>query len=465
MNALATEPLILVDLETTGANPLRDRITEVGLVLIDGDEVTHWSSLVNPQTAIPPFIQQLTGINDEMVADAPVFAEIAEALLAKLNGRLFIAHNARFDYGFLKNEFKRLGIHFSARVLCTVQLSKKLYPLEHKHNLDAITQRHGLVIAGERHRALTDAELLQQFLTAIERDHTVDNIREVVAELTRLPAWPVALDPAILDELPETPGVFACYGEHGAPLFVGSGQNLRKEVLAHFAGKRKARKDIPLVKFTQRLEWFETPGEFGAALVEHRLIRELAPQYNHALPEVKEACCWAWQVVDGAGQLELVTLEAGVPALPDLFGPFRSKREATNSLTRQVEAQGLCKKVLGLEAPRKDIASCAAFPLGKCKGACVGREALTSHHARLLSGLSRVRFPSWPYGGPVGLPEGPEWAPALHVFDRWVYLGTIHDVSELPDLLMATKPAFDPDMAKLIRSQFKKQTSALVKLG
>jgi len=103
MTSLASEPLILVDLETTGANPLRDRITEVGLVLIDGDEVTHWSSLVNPQTAIPPFIQQLTGINDEMVADAPVFADLAETLLTKLNGRLFIAHNARFDYGFLRN--------------------------------------------------------------------------------------------------------------------------------------------------------------------------------------------------------------------------------------------------------------------------------------------------------------------------------------------------------------------------
>ncbi|SFN17066.1 DNA polymerase-3 subunit epsilon [Formivibrio citricus] len=462
MSALANEPLAFVDLETTGANPLRDRITEIGLVLVQDGRVESWSSLVNPGVPIPPFIQNLTGIDDAMVADAPAFADLAQTVLAKLEGRLFIAHNARFDYGFLKSEFQRLGIHFRARVLCTVQLSKKLYPLEHKHNLDMLVSRHGLVIEGERHRALTDAELLRQFMQVAERAQGPEAIDAAVAELTRLPAWPEGLDTALMDELPETPGVFVCYGEHGAPLFVGSAGNVRKEVLAHFAGKRKQRRELPLVKFTQRLEWFETSGDFGSALLEKKLLRELAPQYNPPVPEMREPCCWRWDVA--SGQLELISLAEGVPADRDLFGPFRSRREATNALTRQVEAQGLCKRVLGLEAPRPDSPACLGLAAGKCKGACIGRESLSSHQARLLAGLSRLRMPAWPYPGPIGIAEGPDWAPVLHVFEHWNYLGSLHDASELPELLLATRPPFDPEMMKLLRSEMKKAATKVVKL-
>ena len=122
-------PLAFVDLETTGATATSDRITEIGIVEVDADgTVREWQQLVNPGTRIPPFIEQLTGISNEMVADAPTFESVAAETLRRLEGRLFIAHNARFDYGFLKNEFKRLGIAFRAPVLCTVKLSRTLYP-------------------------------------------------------------------------------------------------------------------------------------------------------------------------------------------------------------------------------------------------------------------------------------------------------------------------------------------------
>ena len=207
---LADEALVFVDLETTGANPLRERITEIGIVQVQGEAITRWSSLVNPDADIPPFIQNLTGINNEMVADAPRFADLAASVQDKLQGRLFIAHNARFDYGFLKNEFKRIGLPFQARVLCTVQLSRKLYPQEHKHNLDALTERHALQAEGERHRALTDAELIRQFIQVSIRDLGAEAVEAAVSELTRLPPWPMKLDATLLDELPEAPGVFVC---------------------------------------------------------------------------------------------------------------------------------------------------------------------------------------------------------------------------------------------------------------
>ncbi len=459
MSALDQEPLVFVDLETTGANPLRDRITEIGLVIVTSGQVESWSSLVNPGVGIPPFIQQLTGINDAMVASAPSFAELAENVLARLQGKLFIAHNARFDYGFLKSEFKRLGMHFHARVLCTVQLSKKLYPLEHKHNLDSLTLRHGLIAEGTRHRALTDAELVRQFILVATREQGAETMASAVSDLTRPPVWPEGLDPLLMDELPETPGVYVCYGEHGHPLFVASAHNVRKDVLAHFAGKKKQKRELPLLKFTRQLEWFEAPGEFGAALIEQKLISELEPQYNTALSANRDVCCWRW--LPETATLELIELDAGVPTQGNLFGPFRSRREAIQTLSRQAEMQGLCKVVLGLESRRKDSQACLGLDAGKCKGACVGREALTSHHARMLAGLSRYRFPDWPWRGPVGLAEGPDWAPAMHVFDRWMYLGTVHDLSELPDLLVEPRPAFDIAMMKLMRGMFKRRAQSL----
>jgi DNA polymerase-3 subunit epsilon len=161
--------LIFIDLETTGANAAADRITEIGLIESDGGQVSHWSTLVNPGVPIPPFIQRLTGITDEMVRDAPTFASLQDALLERLSGGLFIAHNARFDHGFLRNAFTEAGYSLRCDVLCTVKLSRRLFPSEAKHNLDALVERHHLH-AKNRHRALADADLLWQLWRKLESE-------------------------------------------------------------------------------------------------------------------------------------------------------------------------------------------------------------------------------------------------------------------------------------------------------
>ena len=143
MNAvLAPEPLVFVDLETSGANFANDRIIEIGLVEVDAEGVREWSVLVDPETPISAFITGLTGIDDAMLSGAATFRQLAPTLLDRLSGRLFIAHNARFDYGFLQREFKRLGLDFRAPALCTVKLSRKLFPEHHRHSLDTVSYTH-----------------------------------------------------------------------------------------------------------------------------------------------------------------------------------------------------------------------------------------------------------------------------------------------------------------------------------
>lgn len=164
--AIFRQPVVILDLEATGGNVQSDRITEIAFLRFDGDKVQAFSQLVNPETDILPFITALTGISNDMVADAPSFAQLLPDILPLLRGAVLLAHHARFDYRLLCHECERAGVPFSGSSLCTVKLSKSLYPNESKHNLDAIAERFQLYIDGERHRALVDVMVLADFLQA-----------------------------------------------------------------------------------------------------------------------------------------------------------------------------------------------------------------------------------------------------------------------------------------------------------
>lgn len=167
---------VLLDLETTGGNPVHDRITEIAAVRVEqGVEVARWSTLVNPGVPVSGFIERLTGINNAMVAHAPGFSEVAHELLALLDGAVLVAHNVRFDHGFLLNELGRMDVALRVKTLCTVRLSRLLYPQSKGHSLDAIMQRHGLTSAA-RHRAMGDVEVMQNWLKLAQAELGADHV-------------------------------------------------------------------------------------------------------------------------------------------------------------------------------------------------------------------------------------------------------------------------------------------------
>ncbi|MDD4944737.1 MAG: 3'-5' exonuclease, partial [Rhodoferax sp.] len=168
---------VLLDLETTGGNATRDRITEIAAVRMEaGLEVARWSTLVNPEAPISGFIEQLTGISNAMVANAPCFGDVASQLLALLKGAVLVAHNVRFDHGFLLHEFERVGTPLRIKTLCTVRLSRLLYPQFKSHGLDAIMQRHGISTSA-RHRAMGDVEVMQSWLTQAQAELGADTVQ------------------------------------------------------------------------------------------------------------------------------------------------------------------------------------------------------------------------------------------------------------------------------------------------
>jgi DNA polymerase III subunit epsilon len=449
-------PLVFLDLETTGATAHYDRVTEIGLVEVDrGNFVGDWSSLVNPERRIPPAIQSLTGITDAMVADAPTFADLAPALHERLEGKVLVAHNARFDYGFLRNEFRRVGLRYSPKVLCTVKLSRRLFPHERRHNLDSLIERHGLA-CDSRHRALADARVLWDFTRQIHLDLGADAIRSAVEELLRTPSLPSGLDAGVLEDIPDSAGVYVFYAENDLPLYVGKSVNLRTRVLSHFNGDHRVGKDMEISRQIKRIEWTETTGDFGATIREARLIKQLHPLLNRRLKKNGGLCSFAWNPADGGKTPRLVDIaDADLAGGYDLFGLFRSRAVANNALRDLADEHRLCLIFLGLE---KGKGPCFAHQLKRCRGACVGTESERSHTARMAAALAPLGVRRWPYEGRIGVRETDPASgrSEVHVFDRWAYVGTMHSQIDLFDAMETRFEAgFDIDTYKMLQRVLK----------
>jgi DNA polymerase-3 subunit epsilon len=444
--AFLADGLAFVDIETTGGPAQRASITEIGIVEVDESGVREWVSLVRPEMRIPPHIERLTGITNDMVADAPPFEEVADAVFDRLDGRLFVAHNARFDHGYLRAAFRRLGMDIRPRVLCTVKLSRRLFPDQRRHSLDHLVERHRLD-AGTRHRALGDAQLLWQFWQRLHERFASATIAAAVRELIGQPSLPPHLEPKALESLPDGPGVYLFYGDNALPLYVGKSRHLRSRVMAHFSADHRSDRELSLSQQVRRIEWIETAGELGALLKEAELVKALQPTHNRQLRRSRELCTWRLgRDLLGDWRLELVrAADLDLGRQDDLYGFFRSRREATSQLRALAAAHALCPPLLGLErhVPGQ---RCFTHQVRKCHGACTGAESPQAHGLRLIAALHALKVRSWPCDGPVGIREGG----TLHVVDGWRYLGAASDDDTLAAILAAGRPSFDLDIYRIL---------------
>lgn len=458
------EHLIFLDLETTGINPAHERITEVGLCEVhNGRLVEEWSTLVNPGKPISPHIERITGITTAMVAEAPPFTAIADQLQKKLRGKTLVAHNARFDYGFLKSEFDREGIPFHEKVLCTVKLSRALYPEQKRHSLDEIIARHDLQV-GSRHRALGDAQLIHQFFEKISEEHSTETLAAAIQKQFKRPSLPPHLPREEVEALPSSPGVYLFYGDHDVVLYVGKSIDIRARVLNHFANNLRERKAIRLSQQVRRIDHIKTAGELGALLLEARLIKDLSPVHNKQLRRTRELCTIRLVQTQKNSSHPEIAAFSGLKGqeIDSLYGIFRTRREAENTLREIIDSGGFCHKVLGLE---KGKGACFHYQIKKCRGACVGFEPLALHEARFITALSKLKMRSWPFRGPIGIKETStvDQREDMHVFNNWCYLGTAQSDEQLQDLLANPEAQpFDLDNFKTLNQFLDRQSPDVV---
>ncbi|WP_226824499.1 MULTISPECIES: 3'-5' exonuclease family protein [Acidithiobacillus] len=435
--------LAFIDLENTGGHLERDRIIEVGIILVaPAGEPEVWSTLINPEIRLSPAISTLTGIDPADLAHAPTFAQVAEPLREKLAGRLLIAHDARTDLAFLRQEWRRLGQVFTADVLCTLRLSRSLFPDEKRHGLDAIIERLQLHSAG-RHRALTDARTVAIFLARLYSEQPA-RLLEACRQQWQRPALPGSLDAQTLDALPDRPGVYLCYDEADSLLYVGKSIRLRERVWDHFYAATSQQREMRLVQQIRRLEWIETPTELSALLLEARLIKERQPILNRRLRRRENLFTIAWEGIE-RGSPRIVPLrdcDGG-----ELYGSFANAYRARQSLRRLARRHGLCLKALGLEKPTSG--PCFAHQLKQCRGACCGAESRLLHDLRLSAALRHLRIEHWPWDGPMVLVEEGGGQRLYHLLWQWIHCGYRADPADLATLWERREGEFDMDIYRI----------------
>ncbi len=445
---------VFVDIETTGGNATRDRITELAILTMkDGELVSEWETLINPETWIPEHIQHLTGINNDMVSVAPTFEKVSKEVLERLSGFVFIAHNARFDYGFIKNEFKRCGVQFKAPVLCTVKLSRNLFPDQRRHNLDSIMHRHGLACSA-RHRAYGDARVLFDFMCALYSQLDAEDVDSVITRLLKKPSLPPALSEEQVDSVPDGPGVYRFYDKQGVLLYVGKSVRLRDRVLSHFSSDHQHSKEMKISQNIASIDCIETAGELGALLLEAKLIKKELPVYNYRLRRYDRLVTIYWDMDDEQSLPAIHTAETVDPRKIDKhFGLFKTSKKAKEKLSQLAKEHQLCEKLLGLETGK---GACFAYQLKRCRGACVGQESEIQHRIRLMQALLPLRNQAWPYAGRIGIREisADRKKTDIHLFDHWCYLGTAEHEAELNQLKLFEDNdlMFDLDTYRILTS-------------
>ncbi len=440
-----------VDLETTGGDPVRDRIIEIAIITVeDGEAIDEWSSLVAPETRVPATVVSLTGITAEALAGAPAFTAITEEIVERLRGRTLVAHNARFDYGFLRNSLRREGIAYQAPAICTLRLARDLYPRLQRHGLDALTQRFDVAVES-RHRALDD---IRATLALTQRLRDERGARAVADALARQRRATTTTRQVAETEPPPAPGVYFFYDARDTLLYVGKSGDLRTRMLQHFSGDHRSRRAAELAQRTARVDWHETVGELEALLREADYVKRLRPAYNRRLRASTRQVVVSLRE-DGDGYLRADIVAARAPDAwrgDHWYGPFSDRRAARRGLQRVADEHGCCARRLGLESGRGQR-PCFARQLGRCHGACSGAEAPVRYNMRLLEALAKHRIRPWPWPGPVGVVERDPMheREAVHVIDHWRYLGTARDTGGIEPLLAAGETApFDRDHYRLL---------------
>lgn len=446
--------LAFVDVETTGARSYYDRIMEIGILRVeDGEIVSTYNTLLNPETRIPLEIESLTGIKAADVQNAPTFRQVKHDILEQLIDCVFVAHNVRFDYSFLRSEFAREEISFSSKHFCTVKLSRALFPQHRHHNLDAIIERFNFSIE-KRHRAFDDAKILFDFYKTSQKIIPQDVFEKSVNIALRRPSLPTKLSSEELDRLPEQPGVYIFYGSENTPLYIGKSINLKDRILSHFAADIYSSTEMKISQQIERIETRVTAGELGALLTESHLIKTMLPVYNRKL-RLKRELSALRSTTDSNGYhtVRLETITTITPEdFPTLLGFFRSKKQAKDFLSVLAKEHLLCEKLLGLE---KTSGACFSYRLGSCKGACLKEEAPLMYNLRFLTGVTKNKIQPWPFSSPILITEKNEQENKKEYFlvDKWCFLGSVkNDSDECVEDLLQHEYLFDLDVYKIIRS-------------
>lgn len=446
-----SEPVVYVDIETTGGSYRTSRIIEFAAIRVENNKVVDtFTTLINPGSQVPYHITALTGITTGDVEDAPFFENVAEQIHSILDGAIFIAHHVRFDYSFIKKQLEICNIRYNPRMLCSVRMSRALYPGVKGHGLEAILNRFKIETKA-RHRAYDDAEAIIKFLQIAYEQHGQETFSAAVSKQLKHRSAPPHVLSGEFDKIPNTIGVYTFLNADDVPIYIGKSITLRKRIMSHFAQDTAIDKEMKLSLNTHKISFIETTNELEALLLESKMVKEYLPVYNRQLRRVKKMYILK-TVPDKNGyktiSIDFIDTEELTPD-PTVYGVYVSKMQAKSSLENIQKTYELCPKLLGLEKATK---GCFKYQLRKCHGACIGLESATNYNERFETAFSRNKIDEWPYQHPVVLSHLEETAKRKNfVIDKWNVIGEIHSEEGCETYYKPWQSVFDLDTYKIIR--------------
>lgn len=370
----------IVDVETTGMGIRGNRITEIAILVHDGTAVIdEFHSLVNPESPIPYAITRLTGIDDQMVSDAPKFYEIAKDIIEITTDCIFVAHSVNFDYNVIYKEFADLGFPFKRKKLCTVRLSRKLIPGLPSYSLGNLCASLNIPLQ-DRHRAMGDTKattLLFEMLIDLDREQKV--FASFLKKGSRQATLPPGLAKSTFDQLPEKTGIYYFRDERDDIIYVGKALNIKKRVLSHFYDKKN--REVAMCRQTTNITFEVTGSELVALLLESSEIKHHYPLYNRAQRRNNEGFgIFSYQ--DRSGLMHLAW--NNLKGTPNPIVKFYTITECRLFMEKICEQFQLCPKYCHLQS---NVNSCFHYQIKKCKGICRGEETIAAYNERVETAL------------------------------------------------------------------------------
>jgi DNA polymerase-3 subunit epsilon len=454
-------PIVFVDIETNGLNHIRGRVIEVAAIRVEDGQVTAtFQSLVDPETELPHYITTLTGITTDQVKKAPTFDQIADDLQLVLQDAVFVAHNVRFDYSFLKQEFTRVSMKFQPKQLCTVKLSRALYPHEKGHKLADLISRHSFSFSN-RHRAYDDAAVLWQFISHVRKNFPPEQVENALTRQIKSPSIPKGLDPELVRNLPEGPGVYIFEDAGGTAIYVGKSVTIKKRVLSHFSRDHAETKEFKIAQAVKGITTHQTAGELSALLLESQLIKELQPVYNRTLRRLSKLTL-VRHIPDSRGYEQAEVTESNQidpEYASEILAVYPRRQRAKESLNEITKLYDLCPKLMGLE---KATGPCFMYQLKKCRGACIGLEPPVVYNHRLMAAFERQRIQAWPYRGPILLQEISDIKAVTGIIvDQWCIIADVIQEEYCDPVVSTRAKAFDLDTYKILHAHMSRKLDTL----
>lgn len=368
----------IIDVETTGGDPKSNgRITEIAIYLVvDNEIIDQLTTLINPECHIPSYIARLTGITDEMVANAPKFYEVAKRVVEITQDAVFVGHNVGYDYSFVQHEFRRLGYSYRRMTFDTVKMSRKLLPGHESYSLGKLSSDLGIHIEN-RHRASGDAratvDLFLLLLSKMEGDDLPSN--SVIAK-----SFGTNIARMLFETLPEEAGVYYLHDAHANIIYVGKSTNIAKRTLTHFSNQ-KDKKSMEMCLRVADISYEITGSELIALLLEDIEIKRHQPMFNR-VQRRKSSEYGIWATYNDEGYLALTIEKKSKNGV--LVCQFASVQRAKAKLYELIEKFELCQKICG---QYKASGVCFHYQIGLCKGACQGEEEPDFYNERVQKAI------------------------------------------------------------------------------